>query len=97
MYTSVRNCNNGPGCGHVTIDLCNRIESFKKRCPLSCRECNCEDLIDCEGVTPVMCDSIPETLHKSCALTCGICGKSGGKKRKNWKQDCSTILLYRLH
>ena len=72
-------CNDGPGCYGTRADVCKRFESVRNRCPLTCKTCSCRDLEDCQGITKKHCDSIPETLHKHCAMTCGICGNYNGK------------------
>ena len=72
-------CNDGPGCYGTRADVCKRFESVRNRCPLTCKSCSCRDLEDCQGITKKHCDSIPETLHKHCAMTCGICGNYNGK------------------
>ena len=72
-------CNDGPGCEGTNMDLCERFESISNRCPKTCKKCSCQDLKDCQGITRKHCESIPETLNKTCAMTCGVCGRANGK------------------
>ena len=73
------NCNDGPGCDKTSMDVCERFPSVKNRCQKTCQDCVCQDVKDCQGITMKHCLSIPETLNKTCALTCKVCGRSNGK------------------
>ena len=73
------NCNDGPGCDKTSMDVCERFPSVKNRCQKTCQDCVCQDVKDCQGITMKHCQSIPETLNKTCALTCKVCGRGNGK------------------
>ena len=78
LYQKVMRCNDGPGCEGTSMDVCRRFRDIENRCPKTCKKCKCQDLKDCQGVTEKHCKSIPETLNKTCSLTCGVCGNSNG-------------------
>ena len=61
------------------MDVCERFEWTRKRCPLTCKHCECRDLSDCQGVTAELCRSIPEYANNFCSMTCGVCGRSDGR------------------
>ena len=79
LFKKTRECNDGPGCEGVSLDVCERFEWTRKRCPLTCKHCECRDLSDCQGVTAELCQSIPEYANNFCSMTCGVCGRSDGR------------------
>ena len=78
LYKKVMRCNDGPGCEGTSMDVCKRFRDVENRCPKTCKTCKCQDLKDCQGITERHCKSIPETLNRTCSLTCGVCGNSNG-------------------
>ena len=62
-----------PDCKHITPQLCEAHDGFRRECPEACGLCQCDDRGDnCKGITPPACRILPE-LRTSCAKSCGVC------------------------
>lgn len=59
-------------CNLVSTTLCQKFPSLKKECPVTCRQCTCQDVTDCSDISTDLCDAYP-TIRDKCRKTCGVC------------------------